>query len=140
MSKYTNPKRYKTPYFISPPRGVSSNHASQCSITPEKWKRKKKPPGMCGNIKTIRRPDRKGDTGLWSNGPCKVTVAKPGKCRGPDEKKKRRNSKICPKRKESWWPSPVDHDQRDQPFLSSAASRESTRWREEGREQGTRDV
>lgn len=89
MSKYTNPKRYKTPYFISPPRGVSSNHASQCSITPEKWKRKKKPPGMCGNIKTIRRPDCKGDTGLWSNGPCKVTVAKPGKCRGPDEKKKK---------------------------------------------------
>lgn len=27
------------------------------------------------------------------------------------------SKEICPKGKESWWPSPVDHDQRDQLFL-----------------------
>ena len=28
------------------------------------------------------------------------------------------SKEICPKGKESWWPSPVDHDQRDQLLLS----------------------
>lgn len=90
MSTYTNPKIKinKTPYFISPPRGVSSNRASQCIITPENGnvKKKKKNLQVCVEIlkQEERRPGRKGDIGLWSNGPCKVV--KPGNFRGPGGK------------------------------------------------------
>lgn len=43
-SKHTNSKKKsnKPPYFISPPRGVSSNHASRCIVSRQKNRNVKK--------------------------------------------------------------------------------------------------
>jgi len=106
-------KNKQDPVFHQPFQGRIFKSCFPVYYHARKWKRKKQksPPGMCGNIKTIRRPGRETKD-------CGQTVHARSFGQGSSvvQGKKKRSKEICPKGKESWWPSPVDHDQRDQLF------------------------